>query len=39
MSGVEFEEDDEEVAQVIREYIQSNGQIIEFDGGVIVSSF
>lgn len=39
MSGVEFEQDDEEVSQVIREYIQDHGQLIEFDGGVIVSSF
>jgi hypothetical protein len=39
MSGVEFEEDEEEVSQVIREYIKNNGEIIEFDGGIIVSNF
>ena len=39
MSGVEFEQDEEEVQDVIREYIQDNGQLIEFDGGIIVSSF
>ena len=30
---------DEERDEQIREYIQDNGQLIEFDGGVIVSSF
>jgi len=39
MSGVEFEQDEEEVQDVIREYIQDHGQLIEFDGGIIVSSF
>ena len=39
MSGVEFEEDEEEVSQLIREYIRNNGELIEFDGGIIVSSF
>jgi hypothetical protein len=39
MSGVEFEQDEEEVSQAIREYIQDSGQLIEFDGGIIVSSF
>lgn len=39
MGGVEFEQDEEEVSQAIREYIQDHGQLIEFDGGVIVSSF
>jgi hypothetical protein len=29
----------EDLDEVIREYIQDNGQLIEFDGGVIVSSF
>ncbi len=33
------ESDDEEVDEKIREYIQGHGQLIEFDGGVIVSSF
>lgn len=39
MSGVEFEQDEKEVSQAIREYIQDHGQLIEFDGGIIVSSF
>jgi hypothetical protein len=33
------ENDDEEVDSKIREYIQDHGQLIEFDGGIIVSSF
>ncbi len=33
------ENDDDEVDSKIREYIQDHGQLIEFDGGVIVSSF
>ena len=33
------ENDDEEVDEKIREYIQDHGQLIEFNGGVIVSSF
>ncbi len=33
------ENDDDEVNSKIREYIQEHGQLIEFDGGVIVSSF
>lgn len=33
------ENDDDEVDDKIREYIQGHGQLIEFDGGVIVSSF
>jgi len=37
----DFEEDSnlEEIEEIIREYIQDNGQLIEFDGGIIVSSF
>jgi hypothetical protein len=31
--------DDDEFDEKIREYIQDNAQLIEFDGGVIVSSF
>ena len=31
--------EDEETDEKIREYIQGHGQLIEFDGGVIVSSF
>jgi hypothetical protein len=38
--GIDEEDaDDEELDGKIREYIQDNGQLIEFDGGVIVSSF
>jgi len=29
----------DEVLDAIKEYIQDNGQLIEFDGGIIVSSF
>jgi predicted Zn-dependent peptidase len=35
----EFEEEEEEIQEAIRNYIQDNGQLIEFDGGIIVSSF
>ena len=31
--------DDEEFDEKIREYIQDHGELIEFDGGIIVSSF
>lgn len=44
--GIELMEDGEtwdasedEVNEAIREYIMDNGQLIEFDGGIIVSSF
>lgn len=33
------ENDDDEIDEKIREYIRDHGQLIEFDGGVIVSSF
>jgi hypothetical protein len=33
------ETDDDEFDEKIRSYIQDHGQLIEFDGGVIVSSF
>jgi hypothetical protein len=36
---LEGEEDDDEIDDLIREFISDNGQLIEFDGGVIVSSF
>jgi len=39
MSGDEFEEDEDEIAEAIRSHIQDNGTLIEFDGGIIVSSF
>jgi hypothetical protein len=35
----EENDDDEKVNDKIREYIQDHGQLIEFDGGVIVSRF
>jgi len=31
--------DDDEIDEAIRNYINNNGQLIEFDGGIIVSSF
>jgi hypothetical protein len=31
--------DEQEIEEAIREYIQDNGSLIEFDGGIIVSSF
>jgi hypothetical protein len=34
-----IEETDEEVDEAIREYIQDRGTLLEFDGGIIVSSF
>lgn len=38
--GIEADEDDEdEIDDKIREHITDNGQLIEFPGGVIVSSF
>jgi hypothetical protein len=37
--GVEATADDDELDSAIREYIQERGTLIEFDGGVIVSSF
>jgi flavin-dependent dehydrogenase len=33
------ETDDDEFDEKIRSYIQDHGQLIEFDGGIIVSSF
>lgn len=39
MSGDEFEEDEDEVEERIREHIQERGKLIEFDDGIIVSSF
>lgn len=32
-------EDTDSIEDKIRDYIQNNGQLIEFDGGIIVSSF
>jgi hypothetical protein len=39
MTGDEFEETEEEVEEAVREYIERKGTLIEFDGGIIVSSF
>jgi hypothetical protein len=39
MDGVTVTNDEEEIEEAIREYIQDHGSLIEFDGGVIVSSF
>jgi hypothetical protein len=33
------ENDDDEIDSKIREYIQDHGQLIEFEGGIIVSQF
>lgn len=33
------EEDEDEKKEKLREYILGNGQLIEFEGGIIVSSF
>ena len=33
------EEDKDEIDDLIRSYIQDHGQLIEFNGGIIVSSF
>ena len=40
-SGIDMEggEDEDETDELIRSYIQDHGTLIEFDGGVIVSSF
>jgi hypothetical protein len=37
--GADSDDDDDAIDEKIREYIQDHGQLIEFDGGVIVSSF
>jgi hypothetical protein len=39
--GFKIDEDEDQVAaeETIREYIQDHGQLIEFAGGIIVSSF
>jgi hypothetical protein len=39
MDGETWMGDEEEIQDAIRSYIQDNGQLIEFDGGIIVSSF
>jgi hypothetical protein len=35
----DYEADENEIDEKIREYIQDRGQLIEFEGGIIVSSF
>jgi len=37
--GLDDDADDDEVDEAIRDYIRDRGELIEFDGGVIVSSF
>ena len=36
---VDEEIDEDEAKEAIRDYIQDHGQLIEFDGGIIVSEF
>ena len=40
-AGVDLDgdEDEEELADLIRSHIRDHGQLIEFEGGIIVSSF
>ena len=37
--GADSDDDDDAIDDKIREYIQDHGQLIEFEGGIIVSSF
>jgi hypothetical protein len=37
--GIDPDDDTEDEEYTIRNYIQDNGQLIEFEGGVIVSAF
>ena len=37
--GIDDDMDEDEIEDAIREYIEDHGQLIEFDGGIIVSSF
>lgn len=39
MDGETSQEDDDEINEKIRQYIQDRAQLVEFDGGIIVSSF
>ncbi len=39
MSRDEFEEEEWEVENAVRDYIEDHGTLIEFEGGIIVSSF
>jgi hypothetical protein len=36
---IEDDDDDEAATESIRDYISDHGQLVEFDGGIIVSSF
>jgi GTPase Era involved in 16S rRNA processing len=36
---IDADSDEDDIDEAIREYIQDHGQLIEFDGGIIVSSF
>ena len=40
-AGIDLEgdEDEDELDELIRSHIEDHGQLVEFDGGVIVSSF
>ena len=38
-AGIEADTPSDEIDDKIREYISDHGQLIEFDGGIIVSSF
>jgi hypothetical protein len=37
--NIDEDEDEEAAEESIREYIQDRGQLVEFEGGIIVSSF
>lgn len=37
--GTEDEEDDDAIDDAIRDYIEDHGTLLEFNGGIIVSSF
>lgn len=39
MDGVTVTSDESEIEEAIREYIQDHGTLIEFNGGIITSSF
>lgn len=39
MDGETPQEDDDEIDEKIREFIHDRGQLIKFDGGIIVSAF
>jgi hypothetical protein len=37
--GVDDDTDDDDTDEAILDYIRENGQLVEFDGGIIVSQF